>query len=204
MSVKAEGFNFWEVLGGRGLKGGEKAVNTDEGLKALFSESEGSGKNKQVDDGSEGRVEVSGIDGFDKELSGLVGGFPGGEKGLGKFLHDYPPPAKKENASKATRELEKLLEALSAPSGKPKSIVPPLFMPGMTVLVKEPRNPYHMYSGIVQRITDGRAGVLFEGGNWDKLITFKLTELERTAKGPPMVNPKSAILLQQQAPVPPP
>lgn len=48
-----------------------------------------------------------------------------------------------------------------------------------------------MYCGIVQRITDGKAGVLFEGGNWDRLITFRL---ERRGKGPPMKNPKSAVL----------
>ncbi|CAM6126624.1 unnamed protein product [Calypogeia fissa] len=204
MCVKAEGFNFWEVLGGRGLKGGEKSTNTEEGMKKLFSEPEGSGKKNNGDGGVEGRVEVSGIDGFDKELSGLVGGFPGGEKGLGKFLEEYPPPVKKGKESKADQELEILLKVLGGTAkAKPKTIVPPLLMPGMTVIVSEPKNPYYMYSGIVQRVTDGRAGVLFEGGNWDKLITFKLTELERTAKGPPMVNPKSAILLQQQTPVPP-
>jgi hypothetical protein len=30
----------------------------------------------------------------------------------------------------------------------------------------------------VQRITDDNAAVLFEGGNWDKLVTFRLSELE--------------------------
>ncbi|PPD91524.1 hypothetical protein GOBAR_DD11529 [Gossypium barbadense] len=44
------------------------------------------------------------------------------------------------------------------------------------------------------RITDGKAGVLFEGGNWDRLITFRLDELERREKGPPMKNPKSVVL----------
>jgi hypothetical protein len=27
-------------------------------------------------------------------------------------------------------------------------------------------------------VSDGKAAVLFEGGNWDKLITFQLSELE--------------------------
>ncbi|KAI3819315.1 hypothetical protein L1987_13142 [Smallanthus sonchifolius] len=39
-----------------------------------------------------------------------------------------------------------------------------------------------------KRITDGKAGV-FEGGNWDRLITFKLDDLERREKGTPMVSP---------------
>ncbi|KAG6518277.1 hypothetical protein ZIOFF_021681 [Zingiber officinale] len=41
----------------------------------------------------------------------------------------------------------------------------PLFLPGMIVIVKNPKNPFRMYSGIVQRVTDGKVGVLFEGGN---------------------------------------
>jgi NAD(P)H-quinone oxidoreductase subunit S, chloroplastic len=36
--------------------------------------------------------------------------------------------------------------------------------------------------------------VLFEGGNWDRLITFNLDELEGRETGPPMVNPKSVVL----------
>ena len=37
---------------------------------------------------------------------------------------------------------------------------------------------YRGYKGFVQRVTKKRAAVLFEGGNWDKLITFQLTNLE--------------------------
>lgn len=37
---------------------------------------------------------------------------------------------------------------------------------------------YYGFQGLVQRVTDGKAAVLFEGGNWDKLITFRLSELE--------------------------
>jgi NAD(P)H-quinone oxidoreductase subunit S, chloroplastic len=79
-------------------------------------------------------------------------------------------------------------------SKKPSVPDLPLILPGMIVIVKNPRNPFYMYCGIVQRVTDGKVGVLFEGGNWDKLITFWLDELERREKGPPMVNPKSAII----------
>lgn len=73
----------------------------------------------------------------------------------------------------------------------------PLLMPGMIALVKNRNSPYYMYCGIVQRITDGKAGVLFEGGNWDRLITFRLDELERREKGPPMVSPRSVALDMQ-------
>ena len=37
---------------------------------------------------------------------------------------------------------------------------------------------YDGYRGFVQRISGSRAAVLFEGGNWDKLITVPLTTLE--------------------------
>jgi hypothetical protein len=37
---------------------------------------------------------------------------------------------------------------------------------------------YYHFQGLVQRISDGKAAVLFEGGNWDKLVTFQLSELE--------------------------
>jgi hypothetical protein len=32
----------------------------------------------------------------------------------------------------------------------------------------------------VQRISGDRAAVLFEGGNWDKLVTMPLNRLEQT------------------------
>ena len=62
------------------------------------------------------------------------------------------------------------------------------------MLVKNPNNPFYMYCGIVQRITDGKAGVIFEGGHWDRLVTFGLEEVERREKGPPGTNPKSVVL----------
>ncbi|CAI9758056.1 unnamed protein product [Fraxinus pennsylvanica] len=77
---------------------------------------------------------------------------------------------------------------------KPKAPELPPLLPGMIAIVNNPSNPFYMYCGIVQRITDGKAGVLFEGGNSDRLITFWLDELEHRRKGPPMVNPRSAIL----------
>ena len=64
----------------------------------------------------------------------------------------------------------------------------------MTVRVVNSKDAYFQYTGIVQRVTDGRVGVLFEGGNWDKMVTFDIADLERTKKGPPGSNPKSASL----------
>ena len=46
------------------------------------------------------------------------------------------------------------------------------------VIVKDTNSIYKGYKGFVQRVTKKKAAVLFEGGNWDKLITFKLTNLE--------------------------
>ena len=51
-------------------------------------------------------------------------------------------------------------------------------LPGSTVKVKDVRSIYNGYTGFVQRITGNNAAVLFEGGNWDKLLTIPLKELE--------------------------
>ncbi|GAB1538617.1 hypothetical protein NUACC21_12790 [Scytonema sp. NUACC21] len=53
-----------------------------------------------------------------------------------------------------------------------------MILPGATVRVKNPTDIYYRYEGLVQRVSDGKVAVLFEGGNWDKLITFRLSELE--------------------------
>jgi hypothetical protein len=45
-------------------------------------------------------------------------------------------------------------------------------LPGATVVVRDRRSIYDGYRGFVQ------AAVLFEGGNWDKLVTMPLTSLE--------------------------
>ncbi|MFQ3612250.1 MAG: NAD(P)H dehydrogenase subunit NdhS [Cyanobacteriota bacterium] len=54
----------------------------------------------------------------------------------------------------------------------------PLIYPGVAVRVNNPADTYYLFEGQVQRVTDDRAAVLFEGGNWDKLVSFRLTELE--------------------------
>ncbi|HIK14926.1 MAG TPA: DUF3252 domain-containing protein [Leptolyngbyaceae cyanobacterium M33_DOE_097] len=53
-----------------------------------------------------------------------------------------------------------------------------MILPGSTVKVINPNDTYYHFQGLVQRVSDGKAAVLFEGGNWDKLVTFRLSELE--------------------------
>lgn len=53
-----------------------------------------------------------------------------------------------------------------------------LILPGSAVRVTNVDDTYYGFQGLVQRISDGKAAVLFEGGNWDKLVTFRLSELE--------------------------
>ena len=51
-------------------------------------------------------------------------------------------------------------------------------LPGSLVVVKDVNSIYRGYKGFVQRVTKNSAAVLFDGGNWDKLITFQLTSFE--------------------------
>jgi hypothetical protein len=51
-------------------------------------------------------------------------------------------------------------------------------LPGSTVVVRDSRSIYNGYTGFVQRISGSRAAVLFEGGNWDKLVTMPINRLE--------------------------
>jgi hypothetical protein len=53
-----------------------------------------------------------------------------------------------------------------------------MIFPGSAVKVINADDTYYGFQGLVQRISDGNAAVLFEGGNWDKLVTFKLSEIE--------------------------
>ena len=53
-----------------------------------------------------------------------------------------------------------------------------MILPGSTVRVVNPDDTYYLFEGLVQRVSDGNAAVLFENGNWDKLVTFRLQELE--------------------------
>jgi hypothetical protein len=51
-------------------------------------------------------------------------------------------------------------------------------LPGATVVVRDRRSIYDGYRGFVQRLSGVQAAVLFEGGNWDKLVTMPLPSRE--------------------------
>ena len=51
-------------------------------------------------------------------------------------------------------------------------------LPGATVQVNDANSIYRGYTGFVQRISGDKAAVLFEGGNWDKLITIPIKDLD--------------------------
>jgi hypothetical protein len=53
-----------------------------------------------------------------------------------------------------------------------------MILPGSIVRVINANDIYYHFQGLVQRVSDGKAAVLFEGGNWDKIITFRLSELQ--------------------------
>ncbi|KMT11913.1 hypothetical protein BVRB_5g098780 [Beta vulgaris subsp. vulgaris] len=183
-------FDLYQILGGRGLCNGEAGIIEELKKDTQNPPQKSEGSEEDFDNKAITASNIEEIipeNAFEKELLGLTGGFPGGEKGLKKFIEKNPPPPKTEN-----KQNEDMKMVLSSKKPKPPEL--PLLLPGMIAIVKNPNNPYYMYCGIVQRITDGKAGVLFEGGNWDRLITFRLEELERRENGPPMTNAKSAVL----------
>jgi hypothetical protein len=47
------------------------------------------------------------------------------------------------------------------------------------VVVCDTTSIYNGYQGFVQRISGRSAAVLFEGGNWDKLVTMPLSRLQQ-------------------------
>tara|TARA_Y100001968_G_scaffold67949_1_gene58960 strand:+ start:74 stop:259 length:186 start_codon:yes stop_codon:yes gene_type:complete len=53
-------------------------------------------------------------------------------------------------------------------------------LPGTTVTVINQESIYNGYEGFVQRISGNKAAVLFEGGNWDKLLTLPLKDLVKS------------------------
>ncbi|MCY7323053.1 MAG: NAD(P)H dehydrogenase subunit NdhS [Phormidesmis sp. CAN_BIN36] len=59
-----------------------------------------------------------------------------------------------------------------------------MILPGSAIRVTNINDTYYGFQGLVQRVSDGKVAVLFEGGIWDKLVTFRMSEvalLERTA-----------------------
>ncbi|MEO1095214.1 MAG: NAD(P)H dehydrogenase subunit NdhS [Cyanobacteria bacterium J06638_28] len=53
-----------------------------------------------------------------------------------------------------------------------------MLFPGAAVRVVNIDDTYYGFQGQVQRISDGKVAVLFEGGNWDKLVTFNASEIQ--------------------------
>ncbi|MEO1132537.1 MAG: NAD(P)H dehydrogenase subunit NdhS [Cyanobacteria bacterium J06639_1] len=52
-------------------------------------------------------------------------------------------------------------------------------LPGVPVKVSNPDDTYYGFQGQVQRVTtDGKVAVIFGGGNWEKMVTFRVDELE--------------------------
>ncbi|GKA72193.1 NAD(P)H-quinone oxidoreductase subunit S, chloroplastic [Tanacetum coccineum] len=154
-------FDLFEILGGRGLLG-EKRLQ--EFLKKPPQETPTPTPAPTTTTNDEENVVTLNVPetGFDKELLGLTGGFPGGEKGLKDFIEKNPPPKRTPPPSSSTTNAT-FDQTISR---KPKST---------RITITNARNDSH-------------------SGNWDRLITFKLNELERREKGPPMVSPRSVVL----------
>jgi hypothetical protein len=54
----------------------------------------------------------------------------------------------------------------------------PIIFPGSAVRVINAGDTYFGFQGQVQRVTDARVAVIFSGGNWEKLVSFRASELE--------------------------
>ena len=64
-----------------------------------------------------------------------------------------------------------------------------MILPGTTVTIKNPTSIYSGYVGFVQRISGDKAAVLFDNYSpWEKLVTFKMTELKEGGKIPKSKN----------------
>ena len=59
-----------------------------------------------------------------------------------------------------------------------------MILPGSTVVVTNENSIYRGYVGCVQRIDGKRAAILMDSHTpWDKMITFKLSELREQTEG---------------------
>lgn len=59
-----------------------------------------------------------------------------------------------------------------------KMIEDKMIFPGSAVRVTNSGDTYYGFEGQVQRVSDAHAAVIFSGGNWEKLVSFHLSELE--------------------------
>jgi len=57
--------------------------------------------------------------------------------------------------------------------------------PGMSVKIVNADDIYYGFEGQVQKLIDGYVAVIFTGGNWTKLVSFKPADLQilEKAKG---------------------
>ena len=59
-----------------------------------------------------------------------------------------------------------------------------MILPGTTVTIKNPTSISRGYVGVVQRISGDKAAVLFDTHTpWDKMVTFRISDLEEDAGG---------------------
>ncbi|CAN6879501.1 hypothetical protein Bca4012_080240 [Brassica carinata] len=123
-------FNLWEMMGGRGLCNGEKGIEKElnrniEEVQQETSQASDKETEKESCDDSNSSFKVP-EDGFEKEMMGLTGGFPGGEKGLKTFIEQNPPPppppTKQGGDVAAMVGMEKKPKAPELPLQKTKSI----------------------------------------------------------------------------------
>lgn len=208
------GFEWSILLGGRGLGAGEKSLKTEEGTKDLFRDpirdlgTEATMESKKVpslmEEDSErpleeiyigkGRTIRDDPKKYPSKVSvgffeNVAGGWAGGEAGLWNLREDIVKEKRLDSLELRKKRLMSSPRIMKLPQGVP------LLMPGMNAKVINEKSQYFGFIGIVQRVSDGQVALLFEGGNWDKLLTFPIQDLERSKTGPPMVNPKSGILL---------
>jgi hypothetical protein len=57
-----------------------------------------------------------------------------------------------------------------------------MILPGSAVRVINSGDTYFGFEGQVQRVVDGQAAVIFGGGNWTKIVTFRCSELEEVKR----------------------
>ena len=59
-----------------------------------------------------------------------------------------------------------------------------MILPGSTVVVKNHTSIYNGYEGCVQRISGDKVAVLMDSHTpWDKMITFRMSDLEVNTSG---------------------
>ncbi|KAL1360369.1 NAD(P)H-quinone oxidoreductase subunit S, chloroplastic [Arachis hypogaea] len=93
-------FNIVEIMGGRGICNGEKGLQLELERQVVESRQQAQPRpqpdsgGEEEEEEEEENFEVS-EDAFEKEMMGLTGGFPGGEKGLQKFIEENPPSKSK-------------------------------------------------------------------------------------------------------------